>query len=201
MTDDNQESCAEPVSEMPASHRRQIDDGLRQSLLKAGVPRPFHDRSIRDVEGGNAVADWILSEGKKRVHTGGGFTLYASGRKASELMILSARVYHMNGVGSLFLDSVRLVKAITERDDAFLERIENARALFVYRFYFADGRDDQPFTGYQRAAVESLLLKRWNRGAACFLNFNKRHDGRGSPWWRSDFLDAMDSYNATLAVA
>ena len=201
MTENNQDPDTNPESEMPASHRRQIEEGVRQSLIKAGVPRPFHDRSLRDIEGGVPVADWIITEGKKVVRTGGGFTLYASGRKASDLMILSARAYHINGVGSLLLDSVRLVKAITERDELLLERIDTARALFVHRFYFADGRDDQPFTAYQRAAVESLLIERWNRGAACFLNFDKRHDSRGSPWWRPGFLDVMGSYNTTLAVA
>lgn len=187
---------------IPEAHRRALDDGIRASLLRAGIGATLHDRSLSEVTGGDALVEWVKANGKP-FFRGGGVALFVGHTSGTVLaMNLFARALHLSGVGVRVASLPALVKALDRDDDEYLGKLAEAPVLVLPRFYAPATRNDTPLTGWQTLMVEEYLTERKSNGRGLVAHAYERFEGQKNPvWWRSDFLTAMATDAKIVEIA
>jgi hypothetical protein len=174
--------------EMIESHRRQIDEGVRASLTLAGIPPEVFNLSLTNVEGGEALVQWVKSEAKAFFLSGGVVNFIGSKPSAPRAMYLLARALHLSGIGVRVTSTPRLLAALVDADEDYLRWANNSSVLVMPRFYVPDDPQDKPFTPWQTMLVETFLTERKSAGKGLLINGYRPLPGMVNPsWWRRDF--------------
>ena len=177
------------------SAKRQIDDGIRQSLRRAGIPERLIDRSATDMPGGRVLADRLLGEYRDHAIAGGILMVRGEGREARNTVLLSARGLHLQGIGCKVMGLAQLASVLANpnQDSEFVHRLYSVKCMAIQRFYYPDGEGDQIMTYRTRGLVEEFILERMDAGLAHIL-----HVASVPPiedpfkWWSRDFLRAIN---------
>lgn len=176
------------------NHRRQIDDGVRASLTRAGIGTDYHNRSLAEAPGGDDLVKWVTANGRTFFRTGGVAAFVGRSSRATNAMMLFARALHLSGVGVRVTNLPTLVRILDRDDTEALARLEEAPVLVVTRFYAPATRTDCPLTGWQSLMVEEFLTERKSNGNGLVSHVYEPFDRQTSPvWWRPDFLEAIGS--------
>lgn len=181
-----------------ANHRRQIDDGVQQSLLRAGIGRAFHRRSLTELPRGEQLAAWVRTEAKADLAAGRGWTVQGTGIGAYDHVVLLARAMHLSGMGVRVVPLRKLLKLIeVEAEDA--EELAAAPALFVTDFVQHYGRGECPLSGLQLMDVETFLTARLDDGRPFFPQVSRPVEQAG--WWSPSLAQRLLGLNRVLQVA
>ncbi|MBL0372607.1 hypothetical protein JJB09_11265 [Rhizobium sp. KVB221] len=186
------------TDDIPESHKQQISEARRQSLIRAGIPVSVHDMSLSTLgeDVGKQISDWLTDPGYTSLKSGGvTWALDLRSNKALLTTQLTARVLHIRGLGCKVVHLGRLIRMVETRDYDGFEDLMTPQALFVLDFYYAATKPtERDFSGYQRRQIQDLLTDRVGANKSNVLQICNPHklSPRLADWWEQPFLDGAN---------
>ena len=189
---------------IPESHRFQREEGRRKAFTRAGIPAAMHDTNLLSIRGGDSLVEWLRTEGGdgllKRAET---WLLRTHGADAAAMMPLVARAVLLRNTPVRVIRVTRLIRAIDEKDYDLFDDIRERGVLFLEGFFTTSARPvERPFTSYQRAVIEDLIIDRKHDGHASVLqvvNLSQKAPALAE-WWTDNLLSALNTNHQFLPV-
>lgn len=188
---------AEPVQ--PVARRvRAIPEEKARLLVRHGVGRAWHGRSLEDVPGAGPLLAWLRDGAAvAEVDAGRGWTL-TGGSAGYDATVLLCKSLFFRGRG---VDFVRLAGLVghVRRGTERLEELAEVRVLAVADLYSPWGRERScPWDGATMREVEDFLDARLDAGLALVAHFAAPCPP--GEWWSEPFLSRLGRTNRGLSL-
>lgn len=181
---------------IPESHRIQREQGQRKAFRTAGIPDALHDANLSSIVGGTSIVDWLKEAGGVGLlERGETWVLRTHGRNSGDMMPLIARAILLRQTRVRVVKVTRLIRAIEERDYDLFDDLGSKFVLFLEGFFTASAKPvERPFTAYQRAQIEDLIVSRKQDGHANVLQVvnTSLRPPRLEEWWTDNLLSVLN---------
>ena len=183
---------------MLISHRNQINEQKKNSLIDAGIGVGYHTRVLSSIAGTEPMCEWVRSQARQDLLTDGkGWTVIGAGYEAHDVCILLARALHLSQIRCKVLPLVKLARIVDAEGEEF-DYLSSCNGLFILDFYQIYKADTNVLTGWQVASIESFLNHRLDNNLGVFVHMAS--DDVGKAWWSSGFLQRVANKNRRLEV-
>lgn len=175
---------------MPETHRQQIEQGLIDSLRRAGYAGDEITTNLLKVPHGDVVRDWLGENAAQKLTTGSVIVLETRTAGGREQLAAMGRSIHAKGIGTKIIELTSIVRSLDARRWDLLDELAAARVLLIGRFYETTGGEiASPFNGYQARQIEALILERIREARPTVLHVvNATKSDPAMSWWGDPFL-------------
>lgn len=181
------------MTDQQAAIDKEINEGRRKSLLKAGVGAAYLDRNLASTASGEDAVNWMRSTGYEGIIKGKTLAVETQMADGIDVLTLLARVIHLKGTGIRLTTLGNLVRLVETRYYEALGEMFMPSVLFVTRFFETPSQPTRtPTTYYQGQQIEDMLLERLAGGRANILHVANpgKHKVDLRHWWNEQFIDA-----------
>jgi hypothetical protein len=179
------------------ANRKQINDGVVDAMLRVGIKRAYHKRSLADCSG--ELAEWMRGTGAEEMRDGAGVTIVGSGAKALDAVVLIARAAMLRKIDVQVVSLDQVVAALESSDHPLHHRLSSVPLLAVTRFTATYDRTDvTPLTRWQLMRVDSLIQHRIDSCLATVLHVAKPLAALN--WYSDTLRERLITTNKTIEI-
>lgn len=185
------------MEQLSEANRKQINDGVIDAMLRVGIKRAYHKRSLAECS--SELTDWLRGDGAEEVRDGVGVTVVGGGAKALDAVVLIARAVMLRKIDVQVVSLDQVVAALESYDHPLHHRISTVPLLAVTRFTATYDRTDvTPLTRWQLMRVDSLMQHRLDSCLATVLHVAKPLAALN--WYSDTLRERLITINKTIEI-
>lgn len=177
------------------THTNQINEGVVQSMRKAGIPQRLFDVTLNHFAHpqAHAMLDWVIAG--SRADTNG--LVFIGGHHDEQLACITARGLHLTSRTARVLPLVRYVDRRRDDREALEDYLAPASSILLTQCGPQSPREACPFTPRELLTVQTDIQEWFDQGIRVLLHFNLPIT---QSWFSPPFLQLVATHTSTVGA-